>query len=794
MLIARIAVLFLACWSAAALADSTWQASNPRAYHVEIRRTANGIPHIKAQSWASLGYGYGYAQATDNLCSMAEAFVTYRGDRSRFFGAQAHLNGQSTLGQPANLDADFFFKLLDTDAIAQQYRNAQTPDMQQLITGFAAGYNRYLADLPGGDAKAHQACRRAAWLGPITDADVYRRLYAANLAGGYTRFISAIATAVPPGAPPVTSKLARSFNPEQVALGGHTGVGSNGLAFGRASSANGQALLLGNPHWFWHGPDRLYQAQLTLPGQMDVSGASMLGVPVIMLGYNQNVAWTHTVSNARRFGVFELTLAPNQPTAYMLDGKAVAMTPVPLTVLIQQPGGVLKAVSRTLYLSHYGPLVNLPGAGWAMNRAFALRDINAANFGVFANFMAWGKARSLDEFIRINKAMAAMPWLSTIAIGRDAPQVWFSEIGAIPSVSDGLWADCAAASSQTLAPMLPGVPVLDGARAACNWQAQPGATVPGAFAAYSLPQLLRPDAVANMNNSAWLTNPAAPLTGYPRMLGGVGPLSWRARSAYVQAQQLATQPVTSTALRTMALGSRAYTAEIMKQPLLDAVCKQRLVRVRLDLANGTRFKTPRQVDISQACAVLQRWNNTGNANAVGADLWDGWWARLDRLPDATLFATPFSSADPIHTPRGIKLPNPQLAEALAATVLDMQQRGIALDSQRGANLYVTKGKQRIALYGGCEVAGYFTATCAYAQRGTLTDADLIGNSYLQVVTFGAQGVEAYTQLSHGLSDDPASPHFVDATQDYAAQRWQLQPAMLADPALQAQILEGPAQP
>jgi len=49
------------------------------AYKAEIRRTAMGVPHIKADTWSGAGYGYGYAQAEDNLCTMADSFLTYRG-------------------------------------------------------------------------------------------------------------------------------------------------------------------------------------------------------------------------------------------------------------------------------------------------------------------------------------------------------------------------------------------------------------------------------------------------------------------------------------------------------------------------------------------------------------------------------------------------------------------------------------------------------------------------------------------------------------------------------------------
>ena len=45
-------------------------------YNVAIRRTAHGIPHILAADWGSLGFGYGYAFAEDNICTIAESYVT----------------------------------------------------------------------------------------------------------------------------------------------------------------------------------------------------------------------------------------------------------------------------------------------------------------------------------------------------------------------------------------------------------------------------------------------------------------------------------------------------------------------------------------------------------------------------------------------------------------------------------------------------------------------------------------------------------------------------------------------
>src|SRR2546429_5242134 len=75
------ALLALA-WTAAAPA----LAADPQA---TIRRTDHGIPHILANDFAGLGFGYGYAFAQDNICTMADDYVTVRGERSRFFGPDA---------------------------------------------------------------------------------------------------------------------------------------------------------------------------------------------------------------------------------------------------------------------------------------------------------------------------------------------------------------------------------------------------------------------------------------------------------------------------------------------------------------------------------------------------------------------------------------------------------------------------------------------------------------------------------------------------------------------------------
>lgn len=763
-------------------------------YQVDIRRTAFGIPHVKADDWGSLGYGYGYVQAQDNLCTMAESFVTYRGERSRYFGADARPGNLSTFGQPSNLDADFFFRFVDDDAAVARYRAAQTADMRALINGFAAGYDRYLDDLAhAGVPAAHAACRAAPWVGKITSADVYRRLYAANLAGGAARFAGAIAKAEAPADPTPSARLPHGSQPDSSLadaaplphLGGYAGIGSNALAFGADATRNGRALLFGNPHWFWSGPDRFYQAQLTIPGKLDVSGVSFLGVPLVVIGFNRNVAWTHTVSTARRFGLFRLNLVPGSPTSYVYDGRVEAMTPTRVEVAARAADGSLHTVSRTLYRSRFGPLVNLgtmsPALAWNAQQAFAIRDINADNFRVFENFLDWDRAASLDDFIRIQRNNAAVPWVNTLAIGRNDPRAWYADVGAIPDVPDALAERCTPAAGRAIAQAMPGVPVLDGSRSACDWQVDARAVQPGALPAGQMPSLLRRDYVGNFNGSYWLTNPAAPLTGYARIIGPTDvPQSLRTRLGHAIAARLQADPagVSADALGRAALDSVSMSAQLYKQPVLDRLCT-------LPRPAGASPD-----ELREACTVLPAWNNTGAADAAGATLWDALWARLQQIPPAQRYATPFDPARPLATPAGIAVAPARLAAALHEAVATLRNADIALDAPRAATLFVQRNDTRIGLFGGCDAAGYFTAACTPGgldARVPPARETLQGNSYLQIVSFAGEDVDARTLLAPSESDDPASPHYADATRAYAAQRWLQVPfsdaAIERDPAL-----------
>lgn len=765
-------------------------------YRAEIRRTTMGVPHIKADDWANLGYGYGYAQAEDNLCTMADAFLTYRGERSRYFGADAGPVAGTTLEMAANIDSDFFHRHVITAQGISAMIAEQPQDLRDLVSGFAAGYNRYVRQIKSSNNAAHSACRYAEWVRPIRSEDIYRRMMAANLAGGYSNFVNMIASAQPPGMTLSSTLLGKSaigkLPPNQIKapklqVGGKKGVGSNMIAYGSASTDTGSPLLFGNPHWYWRGADRFYQAQLTIPGKVNVSGGSFLGVPMILIGHNENIAWSHTVSEARRFGFFELTLASDDATSYMRDGKKVKMTAVPISITVKQADGRLGTVQRTLYRSEHGPIANLgllnPDLTWNPYTAFAIRDINAGNNRSFRNWLRWNKAASLDEFIRIQKEESAIPWVNTTAIGRYSSKAWYADIGAVPNVSPQQQELCTTAIGYMVGAVLPRVPFFDGAQSICDWKSDADSRQVGAIGPSRMPSLLRADYVANMNDSYWSTNPKALLTGYPDIMGDAGThsLSMRTRLGHTLAQGRLDgndgypgNKASVDTVKQMVLNSRALTAELFKAQALPLVCATATISTNVDPETGESFP-PVAVDVRAACSALRAWDNTGNPGARGAHVWDEFWRRAALLPEADLYNVQFDANNAIHTPRDLKVSaGSALRLAFGAAVLRAQRSGFSMTATRGETLFVTRNMRKIGLYGGCEEPGYFTISCSenrLDQGGYSMDGNPNGSSYMQVVSFRNSGVEAYTFLTYSLSDDPASSRYSNYTDRYASKNW-----------------------
>jgi acyl-homoserine-lactone acylase len=801
--LAGAAVSFLAagCGDDTVLATGDGGTVDP--YKATIRRTSQGIPHVKADDFGGLGYGYGYAFAEDNLCILLEEIMTARGERAKFLGDKPYDLGNTD--SKSNILSDAVYKMIiPPDSVAKS-RAGLDPDMQAAVTGYAAGVSRYVRDLrAGGFAGRHASCRNEPWVREIKDEDLYYRFMKLVLIASSANFIDAIAAAQPtsalvgPPAPPeshdVTPAKMREglerIAPKFMALR-RGEVGSNMYAFGSEVTGGG-GIQFGNPHFPWYGGERLYQVHLTIPGKMDVQGASLYGVPVVLIGFTSTFAWSHTVSSAYRFTPYALTLKAGDPLTYVVDGEEKKITKVETPIEVKLDGGGTRTEVVPLYRSEYGPMIYLGNAAfeWSAERAFTIRDANAENFRFVRNFARWNMAKDLAEFTRIHAEEVAVPWVNTTAADKDG-NAYYGDLSVVPNVPDELAEACKVPIlSGVLAGGAPGLPLLDGSKKSCAWASDPDSRQPGAFGPGKLPATTRKDWVVNCNDSFWLTNTKAPITGYADIIGREGyEQTLRSRLCHQQVLDrvagtdgLPGTNVTADLVKQIVVGARVFSAERFKAQALTALCAAPTIQLTRDPLTKTDVTPPVDVNVQAACAALGAWDNRNNTDSKGSLAWDEFWFRVEALRSAntTVFKVPFDAADPINTPRDLKTEEPLVAQAFAAAVKAVQESGFAFDAPRSAfSFREGKGGERIPVPGGFQRTGNFTiaqvsqgvATRPILNPGTGYGPLNYGNSYMQVVAFGANGVDASTFVTYSESTDPASPHYDDYTRAYSTKSW-----------------------
>lgn len=756
-------------------------------YTATVTRTAFGVPHVQAADFGSVGYGYGYAFAEDNLCTMLDDYITTRGERSRWFGPDGTYSIPSVPVQSTNLDSDFFWKLTADDAAVRRFSDGMPALAQQMMQGYVDGFNRYIAELQAGQHPgAQSACANADWLQPIGYDDLVRRTIRLALLASSEALITEVATAAPP-APAMRgkvsdesmaaalAKLPRSAQP--FARLREKRMGSNAIALGPDATVDGSPIVFGNPHFPWTGSERLYMVHLTVPGQMDIAGVSLYGVPIVLIGFNDQLAWSHTVSTAYRFTFYQLKLDRSDPTRYVVvdaQGRrsVKSMQAVPLQVTVKQPDGTLGTATRTLYRSMYGPMVvvkqgSVPVLGWTDRTAFTLRDANAENTRLISQYFAWDTAPSFAEFKRLHASVLGTPWVNTVASGPGG-DAYYGDVSVVPNVPDALVQSCSTFFSPLVGALSPGLPLLDGSRADCQWGSDADAPAPGIFGPGNLPTLERSDWVANMNDSYWLTNASAPFTrAYARIIGDFQTeRTLRTRQGILLVQRRldgsdglgAPYRFDLPKLQQVVLSSQVLSGELAQQSVLSDLCPR-----------AGRF------DTRTACKALQSWDRTASLDAIGLPAWREFWNNLSS-GNASYWKTPFDVADPVNTPRDLDTSLPAVRRAL----FDGQQRLLAagVDLQAPLRQIQVSGidPTAIPIFGAETRLGAFTRadTDPFAPQSTIVDGHypvVYGNSYIQTVTWDADGVHAEGFVTYSESTDPANPHFDDFTKAYSKQQW-----------------------
>ncbi|HSW16256.1 MAG TPA: penicillin acylase family protein, partial [Ramlibacter sp.] len=524
--------------------------------------------------------------------------------------------------------------------------------------------------------------------------------------------------------------------------------------------ANASGLLLGNPHFPWDGVNRFWQMHLTVPGQLDVMGATIGHGAIVSIGFNRDVAWSHTVSTGKRFTLHELTLAPNDATSYMLDGQPVKMTPRNVSIATRGADGAVSSSTRTLWSTRWGPVVVMPAAGlnWTARTAYALQDANTGNTRFADAWLAINKARSVGEIRDAHRSLG-IPWVNTIAADRHG-NAMYADVSVVPDVDAAQLTRCAPSRPAAGLLRAAGLVVLDGSKSACDWRRDSASPVPGLTPIERMPVAIRSDWVQNSNDSFFHTNPAQRWGDISPLVGDAVVSRPRTRAGLTELPEMLSRgKATPQAVQTQLFENRNTMARAVLPDLL-AACEA---------------APPADAQARDGCNALKGWNRTNELDARGAHLFREFWRTARLIPN--VYRQPFDVSQPVATPAGLRLADAAVAakvwEALTQAVSRVRAAGFALDAPLGTVQVPLITSERIPLHGGDEFEGVLNNLGNQFAPG-ITPAGLridYGTSYVQTVTFDARGPVAQAILTYGQSSNPASPHASDQLRLFSRKEW-----------------------
>ena len=348
---------------------------------IEIVREANGIPHISAKTELDAYFGLGFAHAQDRLWQMEMNRRVASGRTAEILGEKA-------------VDVDKFLRTLGVRRNAEEIFKRATPQTKAMLEAYARGVNAFLDSRKGmlpPEFLITQAPAPEPWT-PV-DSVAWTTMMAWSLAGNWTneltRFQLAQKTTLstaqinefvwqyPGVAAPNTldyaafyrglgTKLASTAQ-EAGELLAHApmkpeeGMGSNNWVVNGTRSETGKPLLANDPHLTLEAPALWYFARLYVPGSpglplLDTIGATLPGVPGVVLGRNQKIAWGWTNTNPDVADFFLERVKPDDSNQYQTpEGwakfesysetiKVKGKPDVPLTVRRTRHGPVLSGV------------------------------------------------------------------------------------------------------------------------------------------------------------------------------------------------------------------------------------------------------------------------------------------------------------------------------------------------------------------------------------------------------------------------------------------------------------------
>ncbi|MCC5644533.1 acylase [Nostoc sp. CHAB 5824] len=638
--------------------------SPPRLTETEILWDTYGVPHIYGKDNQSAFQAFGWAQMQSHGNLLLQLYGQARGRAAEYWGEKY-------------LESDQWVQTMGVPKRSHSWYLAQSPKFRRYLDAFATGINAY--------AQEHKdlIADEVEIVLPVKGEDVLaHQMRVVNFT-----FI---------------------MSPEQIAdvSPKKPQAGSNGWAIAPSHTDNGHAMLLANPHLPWSDLFLWYEAQITAPG-IDAYGATLVGIPVLAIAFNDNLGWTHTVNTFDGWDAYELKLANN---GYRFDGQVRPFQTKTVSLKVKQKDGVLLSQKLLVQSSVHGPVISRKDG-----KTVALRVVGLDKPRVLEQWWDMARSKNLTQFQAVLQRLQ-LPMFTVMYADREG-HIMHLFNGQVPIRQEGdfeYW--------QGLIP---------GDTSKTLWTK----THPYR----DLPRVIDPKSgwLQNTNDPPWTTTFPQVLNpdNYPSYMAPRGPIGFRSQRS----------------VRMLTEDDKISLAEMISDK--QSTRMELADRLLDDLIPATRkYKS----ELANRCAdVLSAWDRQANADSRGAVLFASWVEAIDF--DST-FSKSWSENSPRTTPDG--LANPQSAVTTLLTVAAKVEKAYgSLDVAWGDVFRLQSGDMDLPANGGDGSLGIFRVL-NFAPLSDGRFQSVAGDSYVAAIEF-SQPVKAMTLNSYGNATQPGSPHVGD---------------------------------
>ena len=668
----------------------------------EILWDTYGVPHIYGRNVSSLFQAFGWAQMQSHGNLILRLYGQARGEAAQYWGE-------------TYLESDQWIRTMGIPDRAREWYEAQSPTFRRYLDAFAAGINAYAQEhadliddefeavLPVNAVDAIAHLQRVLHFTFVVDPESVARVREA-----WENSIDISSTQQQIGSEERVAQKANGILSSPLS----STKGSNGWAIAPSRSASGNAMLLANPHLPWSDLFLWYEAQLTAPG-VDTYGASLVGIPVLTIAFNDSLGWTHTVNTHDGWDAYELTLSDG---GYRFDGEVAPFQTQEQTLQIKQDDGTFRSEQWVVQRSIHGPVVAQKDG-----KAIALRVVGLDQPGVLEQWWDMGRATNLDEFEAVLKRLQ-LPMFTVMYADRDG-HIMHLFNGQVPVRQEGnfeYWSG-----------------IIPGESSATLWTANHP---------YSeLPRALDPPSgwLQNANDPPWTTTFPSVLDpdDYPPYMAPRGPMWFRAQHS---AKMLESDEHIS--FEEMVEYKHSTHVELAERLLDDLIPAARQQGGELG---------------QKAAEVLDEWDHQTNSESRGAVLFYFWQQALDYLND---FSVPWNAEEPLTTPDSLANPTSAVA-ALEAAATEVESTYGTLDIPWGEVFRLRSGEVDLPSNGG-DLGIFRNLWFVPSEDGQFQAIG--GDSYVAAIEF-SNPVRAMVLTSYGNATQPGQPDSSEQLRMFANQ-------------------------